>query len=70
VLHARNPGIERLRETTAELGYAATDHVAQSRTVHTGLTVITGTEDRQHWRVPFDGRPGELDWAGAVVAAN
>ena len=32
----------------AELGYAVTDHVAQSRTVHTGLTVITGTEDRQH----------------------
>ena len=25
-----------------------TDHVAQGRTVHTGLAVITGTEDRQH----------------------
>jgi hypothetical protein len=33
---------------TAELGYAVTDHTAQSRTVHTGLAVITGTEDRQH----------------------
>jgi len=33
---------------TAELGYAVTDHVAQGRTVHTGLAVITGTEDRQH----------------------
>ena len=32
----------------AELGYAVTDHVAQGRTVHTGLTVFTGTEDRQH----------------------
>ena len=32
----------------AELGYAVTDHAAQGRTVHTGLTVITGTEDRQH----------------------
>jgi AAA domain len=32
----------------AELGYAVTDHVAQSRTVHSGLAVITGTEDRQH----------------------
>ena len=32
----------------AELGYAVTDHVAQSRTVHTGLGVIAGTEDRQH----------------------
>ncbi len=32
----------------AELGYAVTDHVAQGRTVYTGLAVITGTEDRQH----------------------
>ena len=32
----------------AELGYGVTDHAAQGRTVHTGLTVITGTEDRQH----------------------
>jgi conjugative relaxase-like TrwC/TraI family protein len=32
----------------AELGYAVTDHAAQSRTVTTGLAVITGTEDRQH----------------------
>jgi hypothetical protein len=32
----------------AELGYAVTDHTAQGRTVHTGLAVITGGEDRQH----------------------
>src|SRR6185437_3895586 len=32
----------------AELGYAVTDHAAQGRTVHTGLAMITGTEDRQH----------------------
>jgi conjugative relaxase-like TrwC/TraI family protein len=32
----------------AELGYAVTDHVAQSRTVTVGLAVISGTEDRQH----------------------
>jgi AAA domain len=32
----------------AELGYAVTDHTAQGRTVHTGLAVITGAEDRQH----------------------
>jgi hypothetical protein len=32
----------------AELGYAVTDHVAMGRTVHTGLAVFTGTEDRQH----------------------
>ena len=33
---------------SAELGYAVTNHVAQGRTVHTGLAVIAGTEDRQH----------------------
>ena len=33
---------------TSELGYAVTDHAAQGRTVHTGLAVICGTEDRQH----------------------
>ena len=32
----------------AELGYAVTDHVAQGCTVHTGIAVITGTEDRPH----------------------
>jgi len=32
----------------AELGYAVTDHVAQSRTVTVGLALIVGTEDRQH----------------------
>jgi conjugative relaxase-like TrwC/TraI family protein len=32
----------------SELGYAVTDHTAQGRTVHTGLAVIAGTEDRQH----------------------
>jgi conjugative relaxase-like TrwC/TraI family protein len=32
----------------SELGYAVTDHNAQGRTVHTGLAVIAGTEDRQH----------------------
>jgi conjugative relaxase-like TrwC/TraI family protein len=32
----------------AELGYAVTDHTAMGRTVHTGLAVISGTEDREH----------------------
>jgi hypothetical protein len=36
------------RYETSELGYAVTDHTAQGRTVHTGIAVITGTEDRQH----------------------
>jgi hypothetical protein len=30
-----------------ELGYAVTDHAAQSRTVHTGMQLVTGTETRQ-----------------------
>jgi len=36
------------RYENSELGYAVTDHAAQGRTVHSGLAVITGTEDRQH----------------------
>jgi hypothetical protein len=32
---------------SAELAYAVTGHAAQSRTVHTGMSVITGAEDRQ-----------------------
>ena len=32
----------------AELGYAVTAHVAQGRTVRTGLAVFNGSEDRQH----------------------
>jgi hypothetical protein len=36
------------RYQDSEPGYAVTDHVAQGRTVHTGLAVITGNEDRQH----------------------
>jgi conjugative relaxase-like TrwC/TraI family protein len=32
----------------AELGYAVTAHVAQGRTVHTGLAVLTSSETRQH----------------------
>jgi hypothetical protein len=32
----------------AEIGYAVTDHAAQGRTVHTGLAVFAGSEDRQH----------------------
>ena len=36
------------RYQNAELGYAVTDHVGMGRTVTAGLTVITGTEDRQH----------------------
>jgi conjugative relaxase-like TrwC/TraI family protein len=32
--------------SSAELAYAVTGHAAQSRTVHTGMAVITGTEHR------------------------
>jgi hypothetical protein len=37
-----------LTNEDSELGYAVADHAAPGRTVHTGLAVITGTEDRQH----------------------
>jgi hypothetical protein len=48
--HTHAPPDDRgeLRSGESELGYAVTDHTAQGRTVHTGLAVITGTEDRQH----------------------
>jgi hypothetical protein len=36
------------RYQDAKPGYAVTDHAAQGRTAHTGLAVITGTEDRPH----------------------
>jgi hypothetical protein len=39
---------DRVGFENAELGCAVTDHAAQGRTVHTGLAVITGAEDRQH----------------------
>ena len=51
----------------AELGYAVTDHVAQGRTVHTGLAVITGTEDRQHAYVALSrGTDANLAYVFAV----
>jgi hypothetical protein len=36
---------------TADLAYAITAHSAQGATVHTGITLVTGTEDRQ-WLYP------------------
>ena len=35
----------------SELGYAVTEHVAQSQTVHASLILVTGLEDRQHFYV-------------------
>ena len=52
----------------AELGYAVTDHAAQGRTVHTGLAVITGTEDRQHAYVALT-RGTEINLAYVFTAA-
>ena len=43
----------------SELGYAVTCHVAQGRTVHAGLALITGTEDRQHAYVARPRRPSQ-----------
>src|SRR3954470_10572091 len=36
---------------TADLAYAITGHSAQGATVHTGIALLTGTEDRQ-WLYP------------------
>src|SRR5262249_56436093 len=36
---------------TANLAYAITGHSAQGATVHTGIALVTGTEDRQ-WLYP------------------
>jgi hypothetical protein len=36
---------------TSDLAYAITGHSAQGATVHTGIALITGTEDR-HWLYP------------------
>jgi len=52
----------------AELGYAVTDHAAQGRTVHTGLAVITGTEDRQHAYVALS-RGTEVNTAYVFTAS-
>ena len=52
----------------AELGYAVTDHAAQSRTVTAGLTVITGTEDRQHAYVALT-RGTEINLAYVFTAS-
>ena len=53
----------------AELGYAVTDHAAQGRTVHTGLAVITGTEDRQHAYVALS-RGTEVNLAYVFTAVT
>ena len=52
----------------AELGYAVTDHAAQSRTVTAGLAVITGTEDRQHVYVALS-RGTEVNLAYVFTAS-
>jgi AAA domain/TrwC relaxase len=52
----------------AELGYAVTDHVAQGRTVHTGLAVFTGSEDRQHAYVALS-RGTEVNLAYVFTAS-
>jgi hypothetical protein len=52
----------------AELGYAVTDHTAQSRTVTAGLAVITGTEDRQHSYIALS-RGTEINLAYVFTAS-
>jgi conjugative relaxase-like TrwC/TraI family protein len=52
----------------AELGYAVTDHAAQSCTVTVGLSVITGAEERQHAYVSLS-RGTEINLAYVFTAS-
>ena len=66
---------------SADLAYAITGHSAQGATVHTGIALVTGTEDR-HWLYPamtrgtdanltfvFTSRPNVADPAPGVRSA-
>ncbi len=47
---------------SADLAYAITGHSAQGATVHTGITLVTGTEDRQ-WLYPAMTRGTDVNLA-------
>jgi hypothetical protein len=47
---------------TSNLAYAITGHSAQGATVHTGITLVTGTEDRQ-WLYPAMTRGTDVNLA-------
>jgi len=47
---------------TADLAYAITGHSAQGATVHTGIALVTGTEDRQ-WLYPAMTRGTDTNFA-------
>ena len=47
---------------TADLAYAVTGHSAQGATVHTGIALVTGTEDRQ-WLYPATTRGTDTNLA-------
>ena len=47
---------------TADLAYAVTGHSAQGATVHTGIALVTGTEDRQ-WLYPSMTRGTDVNLA-------
>jgi hypothetical protein len=47
---------------SAELAYAVTGHSAQGATVHTGIALVTGTEDRQ-WLYPAMTRGTDVNLA-------
>ena len=47
---------------TADLAYAVTGHSAQGATVHTGIALVTGTEDRQ-WLYPAMTRGTDVNLA-------
>ena len=52
---------------TADLAYAVTGHSAQGATVHTGIVLVTGTEDRQ-WLYPAMTRGTDANLAYVFTA--
>jgi hypothetical protein len=51
---------------SADLAYAITGHSAQGATVHTGIALVTGTEDRQ-WLYPAMTRGTDVNLAFAFT---
>ncbi len=60
----RYPGYQ-----SADLAYAITGHSAQGATVHTGIALVTGTEDRQ-WLYPAITRGTDVNLAFAFTTPD
>ena len=63
--YAESPDDQPEASRPADLGYAVTGHTAQGRTVHTGLALITGSENR-NWAYPSLTRGTDANYAWVV----